>query len=274
VGHRIRVPEVRVVLDNGEQRGIMPTREAQALAEEMGLELVEISPRSRPPVCRIMDYGKFKYQQSMKKSEQKARPSTVELKEFKFQTTDKRIDPAFCSPPLAVNGNAESCAATQFRSIPLEQYGQVFTYGNDLGIPGSRRDLPDRVFSTRTVANSEELAEHLHGFAFRLLNAPAPSTSSAWSATSRAAQTASSLAAQRGRVSPAARSFFLSLEDELLARHAPRIAERLATSAAELPAKTAVHFTRAPQNVEAHGRAARHALAEHDRHLDKLKRAL
>ena len=65
VNQRIRVPEVRVVVDE-EQRGIMATKQALALAQEMGLDLVEISPRAHPPVCRIMDYGKYKYQRSKK----------------------------------------------------------------------------------------------------------------------------------------------------------------------------------------------------------------
>jgi TonB-dependent receptor len=60
----------------------------------------------------------------------------VQLKEFEFGTSDKRIDPAFCSPPLAVNANAETCAAVPFRSTPLSSFGRVFNYGGDLGIPG------------------------------------------------------------------------------------------------------------------------------------------
>ena len=60
----IRVREVRVVGQDGTQLGIMPTQEAQRLAEEEGLDLVEVAPTERPPVCRIMDYGKYKYQKS------------------------------------------------------------------------------------------------------------------------------------------------------------------------------------------------------------------
>ena len=58
------MPEVRVVLEDGTQLGVMPTYEAMRQAEEKGLDLVEVSPKAVPPVCRIMDYGKFKYEQS------------------------------------------------------------------------------------------------------------------------------------------------------------------------------------------------------------------
>jgi translation initiation factor IF-3 len=66
INHRIRVPEVRVISEE-EQLGILPTHEALRLAEEKGLDLVEISPRAFPPVCRIMDYGKYKYEEAKKK---------------------------------------------------------------------------------------------------------------------------------------------------------------------------------------------------------------
>ena len=66
MNRRIRVPEVRVIGDDGEQLGVIPTHEALRNAEERGLDLVEVSPKAVPPVCRIMDYGKFKYEQSKK----------------------------------------------------------------------------------------------------------------------------------------------------------------------------------------------------------------
>jgi translation initiation factor IF-3 len=95
VNQRIRVPEIRVVLDDGEQKGIMATRDAQMLAQEMGLDLVEISPRSHPPVCRIMDYGKYKYEQSKKKQQARKHASTVELKEIKFRPKTEGHDMDF-----------------------------------------------------------------------------------------------------------------------------------------------------------------------------------
>jgi len=79
------VPEVRVILDDGEQLGILATQDALRRAEDMGLDLVEVSPMAKPPVCKIMDYGKFRYQQKRKNAEAKKKQVTIELKEVKFR---------------------------------------------------------------------------------------------------------------------------------------------------------------------------------------------
>ncbi|MBI4508658.1 MAG: translation initiation factor IF-3 [Deltaproteobacteria bacterium] len=85
VNRRIRVPEVRVISDDGTQLGVLPTHEALRLAEEKGLDLVEVSPKAAPPVCRIMDYGKFKYEQAKKSQQARKHASVIELKEIKFR---------------------------------------------------------------------------------------------------------------------------------------------------------------------------------------------
>ncbi len=79
------MPEVRVILDDGEQLGILATQDALRRAEDMGLDLVEVSPMAKPPVCKIMDYGKFRYQQKRKNAEAKKKQVTIELKEVKFR---------------------------------------------------------------------------------------------------------------------------------------------------------------------------------------------
>src|SRR5262247_1690550 len=94
INHRIRVPEVRVIADE-EQLGVMPTHEALRLAEEKGLDLVEISPRAFPPVCRIMDYGKYKYEEAKKKQQARKKASTVETKEIKFRPKTEEHDMDF-----------------------------------------------------------------------------------------------------------------------------------------------------------------------------------
>jgi translation initiation factor IF-3 len=83
---QIRVPQVRVIKDE-EQLGIMPTDQARKLAMDNGLDLVEIVPNAKPPVCRIMDYGRYKYDQNIKKKEtaKKQRESQVELKEIRLR---------------------------------------------------------------------------------------------------------------------------------------------------------------------------------------------
>jgi translation initiation factor IF-3 len=85
VNRRIRVPQVRVIGADGQQLGVLDTSEALRIAEEGGLDLVEVSPKAMPPVCKIMDYGKFKYEDSKKKKEAKKHQSTVTLKEIKFR---------------------------------------------------------------------------------------------------------------------------------------------------------------------------------------------
>ncbi|TPV93963.1 MAG: translation initiation factor IF-3 [Myxococcales bacterium FL481] len=85
VGRRIRVREVRVIDHEGQQRGIMDTNDALDLAEEVGLQLVEVNPKTSPPVCKILDYGKFKYENSKRESETKRNRKTQEVKEVKFR---------------------------------------------------------------------------------------------------------------------------------------------------------------------------------------------
>lgn len=94
VNRRIRVPEVRVIGADGSQLGIMATDQALRTAEEQNLDLVEVSPKAQPPVCRIMDYGKFKYEQSKQQAKAKRHQSTVTLKEIKFRpkTDDHDFD--------------------------------------------------------------------------------------------------------------------------------------------------------------------------------------
>jgi translation initiation factor IF-3 len=85
---------VRVIGADGSQVGIMPTYEAMKMAEEQGLELVEVNPRAAPPVCRIMDFGKFKYETSKKEKASRKHQSTVVVKEIKFRpkTDDHDLD--------------------------------------------------------------------------------------------------------------------------------------------------------------------------------------
>jgi translation initiation factor IF-3 len=81
----IRIPKVMVVDDDGEQLGILDTLEAILLAEEKGLDLVEVAPTARPPVCKIMDYGKFKYEQSKKARKARQASHTVKVKTIQFR---------------------------------------------------------------------------------------------------------------------------------------------------------------------------------------------
>ncbi len=83
--NEIRVPKVRVIGSDGEMIGVLSRDEALALAEEEGLDLVEIQPNADPPVCRVMDFGKFKFEQQKKANEAKKKTKQVEIKEVKFR---------------------------------------------------------------------------------------------------------------------------------------------------------------------------------------------
>ncbi len=85
VNEEIRAKEVRVIDVNGNQLGIMPLASALRLAEEKELDLVEVAPQAKPPVCRLMDYGKFKYEQSKREKEAKKKQRIINVKEVKLR---------------------------------------------------------------------------------------------------------------------------------------------------------------------------------------------
>ncbi|MEJ2657982.1 MAG: translation initiation factor IF-3, partial [Desulfobacterales bacterium] len=85
INRNIRAKEVRVIDPEGNQIGIIPTYKAIAVANDFGLDLVEISPNASPPVCKIMDYGRFKYERTKKKQEAKKKQTTFQLKEIKVR---------------------------------------------------------------------------------------------------------------------------------------------------------------------------------------------
>jgi translation initiation factor IF-3 len=91
----IKVPEVRLIGPDGQQVGIMPIKEALAMAVEAHLDLVEVAPQAAPPVCRVMDYGKFKYQQSKKQQEARRRQTIIQVKEVKVRPKIEEHDLAF-----------------------------------------------------------------------------------------------------------------------------------------------------------------------------------
>ena len=88
----IRVKEISLIGNDGEQLGVFPTQEALNMAEEKDQDLVEVAPNSSPPVCRIMDYGKFKYQQSKRAHEAKKKQKIIHVKEVKFRPNTDQHD--------------------------------------------------------------------------------------------------------------------------------------------------------------------------------------
>ena len=97
INEEIRDREVRVVDQNGEQLGVMSSRDALALAEERQLDLVKIAPQARPPVCKLMDYGKYRFEQSKKEREFRKNQKVITVKEVRLSATieDHDIDVKF-----------------------------------------------------------------------------------------------------------------------------------------------------------------------------------
>ncbi|HWE25585.1 MAG TPA: translation initiation factor IF-3 [Myxococcales bacterium] len=125
---RIRAREVRVIGPEGEQLGVLPLEGALAKAQEYGLDLVEVSPMAKPPVCKIMDYGKFKYEAKKKASEAKKKQTVVKLKEVKFRPKTEEHDYAFKTRAirefLAEGNKARVTVMFRGREITHREIGQ------------------------------------------------------------------------------------------------------------------------------------------------------
>ena len=90
INAQISVPSVRLVKEDGTMVGVKPTREALQMAADAGLDLVEVSPNADPPVCKILDFGKYKYQEQKKKNEARKKQKVIEVKEIKLRPDDRR----------------------------------------------------------------------------------------------------------------------------------------------------------------------------------------
>ncbi|MDR0422950.1 MAG: translation initiation factor IF-3 [Proteiniphilum sp.] len=128
INDRIRVPEVRLVGENV-QEGIYPTREALRIAVQQSLDLVEIAPAAKPPVCRVIDYQKFVYQQKKKLKEQKAKSVRVTVKEIRFgpQTDDHdyNFKLKHAMNFLSEGSKVKSYVFFKGRSILFKEQGEV-----------------------------------------------------------------------------------------------------------------------------------------------------
>ncbi len=147
INERIRVREVRLVGDNVEQ-GVYPTSQALKIAEDQGLDLVEISPNAAPPVCRVIDYQKFLYQQKKRLKEQKAKSVKVVVKEIRFgpQTDDHDYDFKLKHAKGFLEEGAKVKAYVFFkgRSILFKEQGEVLLlrFANDLEDYGKVEQMP------------------------------------------------------------------------------------------------------------------------------------
>ena len=123
VNDQIRCKDVRVIGADGEQVGVMVTADALEEADSLGLDLVEVSASAKPPVCRIMDYGKYRYEESKKQAEARRKQTTVEVKEIKLRPKTEKHDLDF-----------------KIRNI-RKFLGQKNKVNGDFAFPGSRNRL-------------------------------------------------------------------------------------------------------------------------------------
>ena len=114
INRKIRAREVRVIDPDGEQIGVVPIETALSTAADLGLDLVEVSPNANPPVCKIMDYGRYKYEQTKKKQEAKKKQTTFQVKEIKVRPKTGDHD---LQVKMAVPIGAHGTMAYSFRAL-------------------------------------------------------------------------------------------------------------------------------------------------------------
>lgn len=186
INHRIRAPEVRVIYE-GDQLGVMPTHQALRLAEDKGYDLVEISPQAAPPVCRIMDYGKFKFEEAKKKQQQKKSATAFEIKEIKFRpkTDDHDMDFKVKHVRRFLEEGNKVRLAVVFR-------------GREIVHPQTGKAVLDRVVARCDDIASVEMRPNLEGKRMSMLIAPKPAVVQKAIATKKE-QARTQIAAQAAR---------------------------------------------------------------------------
>ncbi|MFH0810207.1 MAG: translation initiation factor IF-3 [Pseudomonadota bacterium] len=158
---QIRVPQVRLIDADGSQLGIVGIREAIATAEERGQDLVEVAPNAVPPVCRIMDYGKFKYAQKKKTQEARKRQTQVVIKEVKMRPKTEEHDYQF-----------KLRNARKFLEQKNKVKMTVVFRGREMAHTDIGRGIMDRVVQEIQDVASVEKAASMEGRAMTMILSP------------------------------------------------------------------------------------------------------
>lgn len=161
VNERIRIREVRLVDENGQQVGVVPTMQALEMARDRGLDLVEVAPNAIPPVCRLMDYGKYRYEQSRKERESRKNQATVELKEV-------RIRPKIDDHDLETKGRQ----AAKFLNAGDKVKVSVLFRGREMAHPEIGKGLLDQLGELLRPNGSIEQAPKIEGRTMTMILAP------------------------------------------------------------------------------------------------------
>ncbi|EYF07338.1 translation initiation factor IF-3 [Chondromyces apiculatus] len=191
INQRIRVPEIRVIGDDGEMLGIMPTNEALRRAQEKGLDLVEVNPKAEPPVCKILDFGKFKYDEKKKAREAKRKQSVVEIKEIKLRpkTDDHDLD-------------FKARAAHRFLTAGHKVKFTVRFRGREITHPEKAQEQLDWIVKTLEEVANVEVRPMMEQRTMTLIMAPKPAVMQKVQQARQAAERARQKAIQEGRAAP------------------------------------------------------------------------
>ena len=181
INDMIRVPEVRLISADGRQAGVVSTDQAMELARESGLDLVEVSPMARPPVCKILDYGKFKFEQEKRIKESKRKQKLGKLKEIRMQPKIETHDLQF--------------KARQVRQF-LEEGNKVKVTirfrGRELAHTEIGRDVLGRILKILVDAAVLERRPQMEGRFMSMFLSPGPAAKAVAKAAARAAAQAAS----------------------------------------------------------------------------------
>lgn len=161
VNERIRIREVRLIDDEGNQVGIIATRDALEMARQKGLDLVEVAPNAVPPVCRLMDYGKFRYEQSRKERESRKNQHVVELKEV-------RIRPKIDDHDLETKGRQAAKFLDHGDKVKLT----VLFRGREMAHPDIGKGLLDQLIELLKTHGTVEQTPRLEGRAMTAIMNP------------------------------------------------------------------------------------------------------
>jgi translation initiation factor IF-3 len=163
VNDQIRAREVRVITDTNENLGVVPLKQALSLAEERELDLVEVAPNANPPVCRILDYGKFIYNQKKKERAAKQQQKTVDVKEIRLRpkTDDHHL-------------GFKVRDARRWLQDGMKVKVRIWFRGREITYPELGRDILDKVAAQLSDFSVIEQAPNMEGRSMLMLLAPAP----------------------------------------------------------------------------------------------------
>ncbi len=203
INHRIRVPEVRVIDADGGMLGVLPTQEALRKAQGLGLDLVEVNPKAEPPVCKILDFGKYKYEEKKKTAEAKRKQAVVEVKEIKLRpkTDDHDLE-------------TKIRAARRFLEAGHKVKFTIRFRGREITHPEKAQEQIDIIIPRVEDIANIETRPAMEARAMSLLIGPKPAVMQKVAQARIAAEKARQLAEKEGRPAPEEEEELPDLVDE------------------------------------------------------------